>query len=62
MHSWVWIALYLFVGGVIATSFIRGEEEPDYGFVTVIMLFWPIVALIFIMLMIATLLRMIRGK
>ena len=62
MPSWVWVALYLFVGGVIATSFIRGEEEPDYGFVTVIMLFWPIVALVFVALMIVTLLRIISGE
>ena len=48
MPDWIWIAVYLFIGGMIATSFMKKREEPDYGFITVIMLFWPIIVFVFI--------------
>lgn len=62
MPSWIWVALYLFIGGMIATSFTNKKEEPDYGFVTVIMLFWPIVVVAFLLLAIAYVVRAFRGK
>lgn len=61
MPSWIWIALYLFIGGMISTSFGR-DKEPDYGFVTVIMLFWPIVVIMFLLLAIAYVIKSFRGK
>lgn len=62
MPSWIWIALYLFIGGVVAMSFIKKNEEPDYGFVTVIMLFWPIVVLVFFCAMFVFILNLFKGK
>lgn len=62
MPSWILILLYLFIGGMIAMSFEYKEAEPDYGFVTVIMLFWPIVVLVFFIITIVILMHMFRGE
>lgn len=62
MPSWLIVALYLFIGGMIGTSFCRDDGEPDYGFITVIMLFWPIVIIVFFGLLIVTLINAIRSK
>lgn len=62
MPSWIWIALYLFIGGMISTSFTNKKEKPDYGFVTVIMLFWPIVVATFLLLATAYVIKSFRGK
>ena len=62
MPSWILIALYLFIGGAIATSFTNKEEEPDYGFITVIMLFWPIIVFVFICTAIVYVINTFKGK
>lgn len=62
MPSWILIALYLFIGGMIATSFMKKREEPDYGFITVIMLFWPIVVLTFLCATVVYVINAFRGK
>lgn len=62
MPSWIWIGLYLFIGGMIAMSFEHKKAEPDYGLVTVIMLFWPIVVLVFFIITIVILIHMFRNE
>lgn len=62
MPSWLIVALYLFIGGMISTSFVKKSEEPDYGFITVIMLFWPIVVLVFVCAAAVYVINAFRGK
>ena len=62
MPDWIWIAVYLFIGGVIAKSFSDHRGEPDYGFATVVMLFWPLVAFMVFLLMFVTLINTFKGK
>ena len=62
MPSWILVALYLFIGAMISTSFNKDDEAPDYGFVTIVMLFWPIIVVILFVLAIRVIVGTIRGK
>lgn len=57
MPSWIWVALYLIIGAAFTTSFDHKEKE-DYGFITVILLFWPVIVFVFL---IFTLLILIKA-
>lgn len=56
MPSWIWVALYLIIGAAFTTSFDK-KEQPDYGFVTVIMLFWPVIVFVFLLITILILIK-----
>lgn len=60
--NFILVALYLLIGVMVSTSFIKDKEEPDYGFVTIVMLFWPVIVAVFFVLAMKVLLEMLRGK
>ena len=60
MPRWIWVALYLIIGAAFTTSFDRGDKD-DYGFITVIMLFWPIIVFVFLLITILILLKAAIG-
>lgn len=60
--NFILVALYLLIGMMVSTSFTKDKEEPDYGFVTIVMLFWPVIVAVFFVLAMKVLLEMLRGK